>query len=86
MDGKEILGLASGVITTLSFVPQVVTVWRRRPEPAIAVSLKMYLFISIGLTGWLTYGILIASIPVMIANALTLVLSLSILGYKLLYG
>lgn len=48
-DNNEKLGFCAGFLTTVSFAPQVYTVWKMRPLPAISVSLLMYLVISVGI-------------------------------------
>ena len=69
--------------TTVSFVPQLVRVMRRKS--AADISLGMFLFFSLGVFLWLDYGIRIHSLPVMEANAITLLLSVAILILKLHY-
>ena len=45
----------------------------------------MFIFFSLGVSLWLVYGIRIHSLPVMEANAITLMLSVAILILKLHY-
>jgi MtN3 and saliva related transmembrane protein len=75
------IGLAAAVCTTISFVPQLIRVWRLRS--AREISLTMFLVFSLGTLLWLLYGIFIRSLPVTLANAVTLALSLAILALKL---
>ena len=79
----EHLGFAAAVCTTSAFVPQVLLVWRQRGAPGISTS--MYLMFIAGLAMWLAYGIALRSWPMTLANALTLVLALSILCMKLYF-
>lgn len=74
------LGFAAAVCTTSAFVPQVMLVWRQRGAPG--VSTGMYLMFIAGVAMWLLYGMALNSWPVVIANALTLVLACAILGMK----
>jgi MtN3 and saliva related transmembrane protein len=46
----------------------------------------MYLTFTVGIGFWLAYGIYLMSWPMIIANIVTLALSLTILGLKLRYG
>ena len=46
----------------------------------------MFLVFSLGTLLWLVYGIAIHSVPVMLANAVTLALSLAILALKVRWG
>ena len=74
-------GYLAAVLTTVSFVPQLIRVWRLRS--ARDISLTMFLVFSLGVFLWLIYGISLHSIPMMLANGLTLALSLTILILKL---
>jgi MtN3 and saliva related transmembrane protein len=79
----EALGFIAAFCTTIAFVPQLVRVVRRRS--AKDVSLPTFLLFSIGVFLWLIYGIDIGSRPVIASNGVTLLLSLSILIFKLRY-
>jgi MtN3 and saliva related transmembrane protein len=48
--------------------------------------LATFVLFVLGVALWLGYGLLIGAWPVVIANAVTLVLALVILGAKLRYG
>lgn len=74
------LGFAAAACTTGAFVPQVLLVWRARGAPGI--SSGMYLMFIAGVAMWMLYGLALRSWPVVIANALTLVLACAILGMK----
>lgn len=79
----EWLGVAAGTLTTLSFVPQVLKTWRTKSVED--VSLWMLLAFNGGITLWLMYGILTEKPSIIFANAITLVLALTLLGLKLKY-
>lgn len=83
MDSVTLIGLAAGTCTTLAFLPQVIKVWRSRSTTDI--SLLMFLVFCTGLGLWLTYGILVEDIPLIVANLLTLVLAGTVLFFKLRY-
>lgn len=78
------IGSVAACCTTISFVPQLVRVWRRKS--ASDISLLMFLFFSFGVLCWLIYGIGIGSGPITAANAITLALAVAILALKLRYG
>ena len=80
----EWLGVAAGILTTLSFVPQVLRTWQTKS--AKDVSVWMLLAFNGGITLWLTYGILTDSPSIIFANGITLVLALTLLGMKLKFG
>jgi MtN3 and saliva related transmembrane protein len=50
------------------------------------VSLGMYVVFVTGLVGWLAYGLLIGSTPIIISNIVTLLLAGFILAMKLRFG
>jgi len=77
----DAIGLLAAACTTIAFVPQLIRVWQLRS--AREISLIMFSVFSLGVFLWLVYGILIHSVPVILANAVTLVLSLAILALKL---
>jgi len=77
------IGSTAAVCTTISFLPQLVRVWRRKS--ARDISLTMFLLFSFGVACWLIYGLGIGSGPIAVANAVTLALALAILALKLRY-
>ena len=80
----EWIGFAAASLTTASFVPQAWLTFRTRDVRGI--SLGMYSVFTTGVALWLAYGLLLQAWPVVVANAITLVLALSILVMKLRYG
>ena len=56
----EIIGLIAAVFTTVSFIPQVLKISKKRSAKGVSVS--MYVIMFIGICFWLFYGILINSI------------------------
>jgi MtN3 and saliva related transmembrane protein len=76
----EALGLLAACLTTSSFLPQALRIWRTRS--ARDVSLAMYLMMSAGNALWLTYGVLIGSVSMIFANATCLLMVLSVLALK----
>ena len=79
----NLIGTAAACCTTISFVPQLIRVWKLKT--ARDISLTMFSVFSAGVFLWLIYGIFIHSFPVFFANAVTLALSLAILFLKLRY-
>lgn len=80
----DLIGYLAAILTTISFVPQAWLVWRTRR--AENLSLAMYLVFATGVALWLVYGLWIGSWPVVIANAITLILAGFILVMKLRFG
>ncbi len=78
------IGLFAATCTTIAFLPQVIKVVKSKHTKDISV--RMYLIFIIGLLSWLTYGILIQNIPLILANAITFLLAGWILVLKIKYG
>ena len=79
----NLVGSIAAFCTTVAFVPQLVRVWRLKS--ARDISLNMFLIFSLGELLWFVYGLLIHSAPVILANALTLLLAVAILVLKVRY-
>ena len=83
MDFVDLLGLAAGSLTTISFVPQVLKIWRTKSGND--VSYGMFLLFSVGVLLWLAYGVILGAIPIIVANAVTLILALIVVALKYRY-
>lgn len=75
------IGTVASVLTVLSFLPQVIKIWRLRDTRAI--SLRMYLLLVTATGLWTWFGWLIQSTPVIVTNSICFVLQASILVLKL---
>ncbi len=80
----EYLGFFAGFITTISFVPQVLRVYKNRSGRD--VSLYMLLLLSTGTFLWLVYGLMLGSAPIVAANAVTFALVVLIYILKIYYA
>ena len=76
----EFIGFLAAILTTVSFVPQAVHILRTRETGGI--SLVMYAMFTVGIVAWLVYGLMIASLPVILSNIVTLALAGIILTLK----
>lgn len=77
-------GVAAGLCSMASFVPQIVKMLRERE--AVGVSLRMYAVTIVGFSCWVTYGVLSNSWPVAVSNAVCIALCVTILTLRLRYG
>ncbi|MBX9787244.1 MAG: SemiSWEET transporter [Alphaproteobacteria bacterium] len=77
----ESLGLAAGTLTTFSFLPQVIKIWRT--QDVSAISLMMYAAFCFGVFLWLLFGIAIGSISLILTNGITFLFAASILYLKI---
>lgn len=83
MSGIQILGLAAGTITSITFLPQVIQIWKTKS--AKDLSLQMLLLLILGVSMWLTYGILVMDAAIIYTNSMVLTMSLIMLFFKLKY-
>jgi MtN3 and saliva related transmembrane protein len=74
------IGSLAGSLTTLSFLPQVIRVYKLKTAHDLSYGyLGMF---AAGVTAWFVYGLLIHSVPVIFTNLVTLALVLAIIGMK----
>ncbi len=76
-----ILGYLAATLTTVAFLPQIMHLYKTKDTAAI--SIWMYSIFSTGVFLWLIYGCIIEAWPIVVANAITLLLSLCILWMKI---
>ena len=80
----DVTGFAAATLSTVAFVPQVLRIVRTRS--AHDISWWMFGIISLAAALWLGYGLLLDALPVILANAVTLMLAAAVLGLKWRYG
>jgi MtN3 and saliva related transmembrane protein len=76
----ETIGSFAALLTTFSFLPQVIKTWRTRSAADFS-----WIWVSAFASGiflWLIYGLAIGSLPLIGANFVTLFLVLMIAGVK----
>lgn len=77
----DYLGFFAASCTTVSFIPQAVKAIRYKDTKSL--SLGMYILFTIGISGWLAYGILKEDYAIILANSMTIVLAVAILVTKI---
>jgi MtN3 and saliva related transmembrane protein len=77
----EWIGYTAAMLTTCSFVPQAVLTLRTRDVSGISTG--MYTSFTLGVALWFAYGLSLGAWPIILANAVTLVLAATILVTKL---
>ncbi|MFD1293144.1 SemiSWEET family sugar transporter [Lutibacter holmesii] len=83
IDKFELLGLVAAFLTTSAYVPQVYKTWKTKS--AGNISLTMYISMFVGIVLWLIYGIHLNSFAMIVANSITAILTLIIIGFKVRY-
>ncbi|MDW7643284.1 MAG: SemiSWEET transporter [Nitrosomonadaceae bacterium] len=82
-DLYNLVGHVAAILTTVAFVPQAFKSWQTRDLSG--VSLPMYSFFTVGVVMWLIYGVMLDSWPIIIANAITIVLAGVVLVLKVIH-
>ncbi len=84
IDDIEIIGLIAATLTTAAFLPQVYQTWKTKDVSGL--SLPMFTMFFVGIVFWLIYGVLKESLPIILANAITVISSFLLLYFKIKYG
>ena len=80
----EFLGFVAGALVTCSLIPQLIRVFKLKS--AHEISMLFTVFLLLGIILWLAYGIYLGLPPVILWNAIAIVLVATLLGAKLKYG
>lgn len=80
MTAIQLLGMAAGSISAITFLPQVIKTWKTKR--ADDISLLMFTFATVSVIMWLAYGIILRDIPIIYTNSLVLICSLIMLYFK----
>ena len=81
---NEFFGYFAAILTTTAFLPQLIkTLKTKKAEDVSLVTLIMFIC---GVGSWIIYGYTISSIPILIANIVTLILNFFILISKIYYS
>ena len=79
----DVLGYSAGVLTAFSMLPQVIKNWKEQSAKDISLLRSISWLIGVGL--WIAYGLLIASIPLILINVVNCILGSMSLYLKVKY-
>lgn len=80
----DFLGYTAGLLTTLTFLPQVIKTVKEKS--AKDISLAMFLIAATNQVLWIGYGVLKDDWVIILTNAIILVLSITMIALKLKFG
>jgi MtN3 and saliva related transmembrane protein len=83
MDWTKIIGLAAGVFTATSLLPQVFKTLKEKK--ADEVSLSMLIVLQAGLILWIIYGIKREDLPIIATNCFSLLVNLTMVFLRIKY-
>lgn len=84
MNSIAVIGLVAAALTTSAYVPQVLK--SIRTKSAKDLSLGTSTMLCCGVLLWLVYGIMNNDVPIILSNAVTFVLVVTLLVLKLRHG
>jgi MtN3 and saliva related transmembrane protein len=79
----EIIGIAAGICTAISLLPQIIKVVNEKK--AQDISLFYLLVLLIGLALWTTYGFLKKDLPIIATNIFSMTLNITMIILGLMY-
>jgi len=77
----EYVGLFGAFLSSITFIPQVVKAWKSKSVKDLSIWMLLIVFTSVIV--WLVYGFHLNLVPVILANAVILLLSLILLFFKI---
>lgn len=84
MPTEEIIGIAAGILTAASMLPQVIVTIRKKE--ASDVSIGMLLTLMAGLAMWVFYGFLKKDLPILITNIFSVLVNIVMIFLRIKYG
>lgn len=79
----EIIGIAAGVCTSISLLPQIIKVIREKKAEDISIFYLIVLLCGLGL--WTYYGVLKDDFPIIATNVVSMVLNITMITLGVMY-
>ena len=83
MDIINIVGTAGGIVSSVTFLPQVIKIWKTKSAKDLSMGTLLFLVLNVSL--WLLYGILTNLYPIIITNGIVLSMVFIMLYFKLTF-
>ena len=83
MDIINIVGAAGGIVSSVTFLPQVIKIWKTKSAKDLSMGTLLFLVLNVSL--WLLYGILTNLYPIIITNGIVLSMVFIMLYFKLTF-
>ena len=83
MDWTPIIGLAAGICTATSLLPQVIKTIKEKK--AMEVSLLMLFILAAGISLWIVYGIKKNDLPIIVTNSFSLLVNITMVVLRIKY-
>ena len=83
MDIINIVGAAGGIVSSITFLPQVIKIWKTKSAKDLSMGTLLFLVLNVSL--WLLYGILTNLYPIIITNGIVLSMVFIMIYFKLTF-
>lgn len=83
MDTTQLIGLAAGILTASSLLPQLIKTIREKK--AEEISILMLLVLLSGIVLWIVYGIYRKDMPIIATNSFSLLLNIIMIFLRIKY-
>ena len=83
MDIINIVGAAGGIVSSVTFLPQVIKIWKTKSAKDLSMVTLLFLVLNVSL--WLLYGILTNLYPIIITNGIVLSMVFIMVYFKLTF-
>ena len=83
MNIENIIGIAAGVCTATSMVPQLIKTFKEKNAESLSVAMLLVLITGVSL--WVYYGILKNDLPIIITNAFSVLINSTLLVCAFIY-
>ncbi len=83
MGFEQYIGIAAGILTSISMLPQLIKLVKEKK--ADAISPVMLIVLICGISLWFYYGILREDWPIMITNGFSVIVNITMLTLRQIY-
>ena len=83
MDQTQWIGIAAGVFTASSMLPQLIKTIKEKKAEEISVLMLIVLIVGVGL--WIVYGVMKDDLPIIATNAVSLTVNLLMIFFRIRY-
>jgi MtN3 and saliva related transmembrane protein len=84
MDLIQVIGIVAGILTSVSLVPQLIKIIRKKK--ANDVALFMPIILLCGQILWIVYGVMKKDIPIIATNVFSVLVNITVLILRIIYG
>ena len=78
---ENFIGTAGGIVSSVTFLPQVIKIWKTKSAKDLSMMTLFFLILNVSL--WLTYGLLKTDFPLIITNSIVLTMILIMVYFKM---